>query len=464
MLRSHSEQAFQGQRVVAAHSSPRGGWKMNIDDVSVKDIDSADVPLYAFDASRRQHMRKVRSFGEFAVPDVDMDDNGSDDSGEISRPESPGKLDDGSVPVADADGGGTNTSMSLFDHHVCSGWDECVKLQKFKYDLSTTESRTLPGTLGFVAQLNEGRATKKRQTEFKVDEVKQSFDEMKFNFKKVSGSEVLFRFEPLEEDSIIEMEMDKEANQGNSIFVSEGEEKPHIHESPNLVIINVSPIEYGHILLVPRVKDSLPQQVAPSTMHFALQMAAESDNPFFRVGFNSLGAYGSVNHLHFQGYYLDAPFPVERAPTVAIPGLPQMINRVRVTQLAEYPVRGIVMEMVHEGELDLDSSLWQLAKLCGNACRKLARANVPHNIFIVDGGSRLFLFPQCYQARISAGVVPEWILNTGVNPAAFEISGHLLMKTRDDFDALDETKACRMLEQVSLDESDFLDAVRICLS
>ena len=83
--------------------------------------------------------------------------------------------------------------------------------------------------------------------------------------------------------------------------------------------------------------------------------------------------------------------------------------------------------------------------------------------WLVDGGSRLFLFPQCYQARVSAGAVPEWILNTGVNPAAFEISGHLLMKTRDDFDALDEDKACRMLEQVSLDEGDFLEVVRMCL-
>ncbi len=32
-----------------------------------------------------------------------------------------------------------------------------------------------------------------------------------------------------------------------------------VHGSPNLVYINVSPIEYGHVLLVPRVMDCLPQ-------------------------------------------------------------------------------------------------------------------------------------------------------------------------------------------------------------
>lgn len=32
-----------------------------------------------------------------------------------------------------------------------------------------------------------------------------------------------------------------------------------VRGSPNLVYINVSPIEYGHVLLVPRVMDCLPQ-------------------------------------------------------------------------------------------------------------------------------------------------------------------------------------------------------------
>jgi hypothetical protein len=51
---------------------------------------------------------------------------------------------------------------------------------------------------------------------------------------------------------------------------------------------------------VPRVLDSLNQLVEPSTLLLALQFVKEVGNPFFRAGFNSLGAYGTVNHLHFQ--------------------------------------------------------------------------------------------------------------------------------------------------------------------
>lgn len=53
----------------------------------------------------------------------------------------------------------------------------------------------LPGEFGFVAQLNEGRHLKKRPTEFRVDQVLQSFDPKKFNFTKIGQEEVLFCFE-----------------------------------------------------------------------------------------------------------------------------------------------------------------------------------------------------------------------------------------------------------------------------
>jgi hypothetical protein len=29
-------------------------------------------------------------------------------------------------------------------------------------------------------------------------------------------------------------------------------------------------------------------------------MAAEAENPYFRLGYNSLGAFATINHLHFQ--------------------------------------------------------------------------------------------------------------------------------------------------------------------
>lgn len=42
------------------------------------------------------------------------------------------------------------------------------------------------------------------------------------------------------------------------------------------------------------------QVVDPDTVLLALNFLRQVNNPYFRAGFNSLGAYGTINHLHFQ--------------------------------------------------------------------------------------------------------------------------------------------------------------------
>ena len=64
--------------------------------------------------------------------------------------------------------------------------------------------------------------------------------------------------------------------------------------------LQVSPIEYGHVLLIPRILDCLPQRIDRESFLLALHMAAEAGNPYFRLGYNSLGAFATINHLHFQ--------------------------------------------------------------------------------------------------------------------------------------------------------------------
>ena len=108
----------------------------------------------------------------------------------------------------------------------------------------------------------------------------QPFDSGKFNFCKALQKEVLFQFEPAATETF------------DPVVAVSG--------SPNLVFINVSPIEYGHVLLVPATLEQLPQLVSPKTMLLALHFAKAAKNAYFRLGFNSLGAYGTINHLHFQ--------------------------------------------------------------------------------------------------------------------------------------------------------------------
>jgi len=377
-------------------------------------LPGAILPLYkcSHRSPSRLMRKRVRSFGDLqTVPDIlDHLSDSSNDS-----------MDSGSEDDS------LNTK-SLFDTVLLGQWDKLNGEGMFRYDVTDCSTKMIPGKFGFVAQLNEGRASKKRPTEFRVDLVKQDFDHNKFNFTKAAQKEALFQF-------------DTSADAGTTYLRT----AKVLDASPNVVVINVSPIEYGHVLLVPRVLDFLPQQIRPELLLTAIEMVAESANPFFRAGYNSLGAYATINHLHFQAYYLMAPFPIERTTTARVGK--RRKSSVTVSRLTDYPVRALVFET--------SSSLQDLADVVGEACVKLQDANVAFNLLIVDGGARVFLIPQCYAEKQARAVVPEKYLETQVNPACWEICGHIVLKRQEDYDNFTESFTCDFLSQVSLTEEKF---------
>ncbi|GFH13315.1 GDP-L-galactose phosphorylases, partial [Haematococcus lacustris] len=59
--------------------------------------------------------------------------------------------------------------------------------------------------------------------------------------------------------------------------------EPPFRSSGSTVLINVSPIEYGHVLLVPRTLQHLPQQLKADLVLTALHFAHEAGNPHFNI-------------------------------------------------------------------------------------------------------------------------------------------------------------------------------------
>ncbi|KAL0824495.1 hypothetical protein Bca101_048172 [Brassica carinata] len=258
----------------------------------------------------------------------------------------------------------------------------------------------IPGKYGFIAQLNEARHLKKRPTEFRVDQVLQPFDANKFNFTKVSPEELLFQFEanmPLDADN-----------------------------SPRVVAINVSPIEYGHVLLIPQVFDCLPQRIDHKSLLLALHMAVEAANPYFRA------------------YYLAMPFPIEKAHSLKIS---TTNDGVRISKLMSYTVRGLLFEG--------GNSIKDLSVAVSNASVCLQNNNIPFNFLISDSGKRIFLLLQCYAEKQALGEVSSELLDTQVNPAVWEMSGHMVLKRKEDYEGASEEKAWSLLAEVSLSEERF---------
>ena len=409
----------------------------------VRQIRTSLIPLYCFPAADGYKTKRIRSFGDLqsltSVPDIDeMQRNASSDDDAMLFTD--GSSDSGSSAAQ------VVPQRSILDNLMLAEWEDRAEAGLFRYDVTACPTQVVPGSYGFIAQLNEGRASKKRPTEFCVDQVNQPFDDSKFNFCKAMQREVLFQFQPSSPDSTVSLTP-----------------CAPVVESPHLVFINVSPIEYGHVLLVPRVLDNLNQLVDSQTFLLALQFAREANNPYFRIGFNTLGAYATINHLHFQAYYLAAPYPLERAPTAPIKRagatikLGSIKGDVSVSELVGYPVRGLVFEM--------GTSLGELAEVVATACQRLTLRNIPHNMMIVDRGARVFLVPNAFAERKAKGELPEDIMDTMVDPAVFEISGHIVLKRQEDYDVClaDQGWTWRLLEFASFSEEKFAQVVDICI-
>ncbi|KAG9159815.1 hypothetical protein Leryth_007826 [Lithospermum erythrorhizon] len=300
----------------------------------------------------------------------------------------------------------------------------------------------IPGNYGFIAQLNEGKAHPKRKrntTEFK------SYWSLATLFKSRTNSTL---------QRLVRKRSSSNLNKARIMKSNSFQMHPLIL-STVLVLLQsmyvacspfsvVSPIEYGHVLLIPRILECLPQRIDRDGLLLALYLAVETANPYFRLGYNSLGAFATINHLHFQAYYLAVPFPVEKAPT---DNISTTRNGVKTSKILNYPVRGLVFEG--------GDSLEDLSNVISDSCICLQENNIPYNVLIADSGKRVFLFPQCYAEKQALGEVSAELLDTQVNPAVWEISGHMVLKRKEDYEEASEGNAWKLLAEVSLSEERF---------
>lgn len=214
-----------------ADSTPTTVKESKSSKAAIADIAGAPIHTLLFPMRKEYSSKRIRSFGELQdaalVPDGSSDV--SDDDSTVSGL-SDELLNAALVPV-----------QSLAAEALLGEWEDRFERGLFRYDVTACPSKVVPGVYGFVAQCNEGRASKKRPTEFTIDKVEQPFDNAKFNFSKAAQEEALFAFQPVRSG-------------GAADYV----QRPSV-ASPNLVLINVSPIEYGHVLLVPRALDHLHQ-------------------------------------------------------------------------------------------------------------------------------------------------------------------------------------------------------------
>lgn len=304
----------------------------------------------------------------------------------------------------------TENTNSKFDIRLQSQWNSGVEKGYFRYRLNIKHARVLPGKYSFLAQLNVDRHLNRRAPE-KITCISQPFDATKFNFTKVKKEEYLFEI--------------KNKSRTDSVG--------------HFLIINVSPLEYGHTLLLPDLFNCLPQVVTLESIQLIVEVLLLSGSPALRVGFNGLCAFASVNHLHYHMYYLRHHMLLEHIKVDHLSG--------PCYQLVEYPAPGFVFQLPENRSIvDLARSVYCLTSFLQNA-------NIPHNLYLTRG-SRLDV-PDAGEAYSTVRVY-AWARKPSAackdldafNPALCELFGHFIIKTEPEYSSLTEEKVAAVLSDI----------------
>lgn len=165
---------------------------------------------------------------------------------------------------------------------------------------------------------------------------------------------------------------------------------------------NKYPFAELHTLLVPEREQCLPQYLQRQHHDYVWQVMAQLGTtlPGAGLGYNSYGAFASVNHLHFQLYVGSAPLPVEDAGWTHNGGG------------VDYPAPCKAFK-------DKDTA-WQ-------AIAELHRSATPYSLLYRPGC--IWLFPRAVQGRLAP---PPW--SSGFTWS--EMAGAIVTFNRESYDAL----------------------------
>ncbi|KAF4695344.1 GDP-D-glucose phosphorylase [Perkinsus olseni] len=245
------------------------------------------------------------------------------------------------------------------------------------------------------------------------------------------------------------------------------------------LLVNVSPLAYGHCLLCPEYKACRPQILTLDALEVAIAFASAADpeRDDMKVTFNSLGAWASVNHLHFHVFWPSGR--QDREP----PSEPEATERVLDSRGCMIPLREpafgrMPIELAEPKrilattsslkleEIDYPAYTFRLTAVDGGSERPMAaglwsivsvllKLDIPHNILICQRGEVAFITPR--QPQMVTRLDEDTPEGGGLHIACAELGGYMICFDQRTYDRLVEADVCRLfLRDIHFSDTDMI--------
>ncbi|GMI81915.1 VITAMIN C DEFECTIVE 5 [Hibiscus trionum] len=308
--------------------------------------------------------------------------------------------------------------QNMLDAVLLSQWEDRMLKDLFQYDVTTSEIKVITGKMKFLSQLNEGQRP---------------------DHQSKSEGNTLHEINPLVFDCMKHPEELLFCLASSKKAKSELTSSASVPGSAILVIINVTPVEYGHVYLVPCASNKLYSILDARSIEISTRLAAEFNNQSFRLFYNCYRPNCSA--VYFEAFYLPHPLPVELQPVSTFFGSGR--RGIQICSIIDYPIKTLSFKTTHNLKI--------LAAAISEICFHLDEKNVQYNLMISDSGKRIFLFLQktCAASRAIS---------------AWECGGYFLFADRYEFDQMTEAAMLNRLSSFSLDDYDFEAVKQLCCS
>jgi hypothetical protein len=313
--------------------------------------------------------------------------------------------------------------------------------------------------------------------------ISRPFDPSKFNFNRAKREEV-----------VMELTVDESRGEARVAYAAGDVDAAPVDcvTARQPYFINVNPLFDCHSLLVPEPLACHPQVLSCRMVkHVVLAASAFRERSDWRFGFNSLGAWASVNHFHVHngcvgGIFPSGAFPVEAAPRTTLSTVEVDSahgHRLRLTanalgwalpgfvfSVAKHPEEtgeatgcrgGMVAELTtaavpadRQAPTAVDVAAAMVLQLsAGKFLEHLIAANIAHTVLVSGSGTAFYIMPR--QPQSGPGAEGGQLVI-----ALAEACGLGIVYNEDDFAGYTEERYMDALAAVALSPEELMELQR----
>ncbi|XP_037916842.1 GDP-D-glucose phosphorylase 1-like isoform X2 [Hermetia illucens] len=280
-----------------------------------------------------------------------------------------------------------------------------------RYKLNNPAERVLKGSYGVLMRLIVERGTHCRQP-ILMASLHTPYDDNQFNFTKVQPEERLMDL--------------------------------RLKDIEVAIIANVSPYTKFHCLIIPGLHDRQPQVLTLNAIMFSIRFLKSLDSYEHKIGYNSSGGSGSVNHLHLHLIHLEYEIFAQRAELTKIRSGIYCFNQ-------EYEIKAFCFLLRRLSDDEHES---EVAEKVYKLVRYMIDNGIPHNLFFTlakhkeERVMRIIVYPRDKMCALKS--------TTDLNIAFCELSGFLPLSNEKHFTQLTEAELLEAIKDQQCDAFDRL--------